>query len=166
LALSRCAGPHPRAQDREAFRTGGLALDQTGKLEASGITPAEGQSVVAAFAQSLKARCPPSLIASTADRGAGTGGDVGTLGRSYAEQLAAQFQANRDGVSNPYVPTPPSGATPAAPGPAGSSLAAAFTAPPRWTTPTDLKVQAAMERLVAEAVERMDQPPTSPKNKR
>jgi len=45
----------------------GLSLDATGTLDAQRIAPTEGQSVAAASAQSLKSRCPPSLIASHAD---------------------------------------------------------------------------------------------------
>jgi hypothetical protein len=75
------------------WRTGALAMDAAGALEASGIRPGEGQTVAAAYVETLAKRCPPKWIASRGDTGSHTGQDRGAGG---AQSLVAQHIAAMD----------------------------------------------------------------------
>ena len=107
------------------WRTGTLSFDSAGQVEVQGVVPAAGESGLAAYTRMLKGRCPPELVRSSADRGAGTGGDrgAGGSGQTQAQQYAAGFQKHRDAVPNPLAP----------PAPTANTLGAS----PRYHSPAD-----------------------------
>lgn len=129
-----------------AWRTGTLTFDASGQVEAQGIAPAPGEGTLAAYARTLKGRCPPELIRSNGDRGSDTGQDRGgASGSTLAQRLVPEFQRQRDARVNPLAPTAP--ANPLAAGPAYSS-------------PADALLKIGLSRLVGQAIEQARTTPT------